>query len=422
MSRILSNLASVLGIAAAGLLATPAAAQCFGPNNLSGPCWQQVDLNVPTFPQAGLEGLAICWDSCQPSQQSCVRIDWTPPLQGPCGQFKSTISVIDCATGALLLTGGAVLDLTRTWEEVTPPTPVGPGEPYQVWRFTAKVDFSGTAILPAACPVPSCLSVHPTAFYYGYVDYAQNCITGAFENATVLHHQCDHFIHQPGISDRPGVFHPGTSFSLVAPSTAANPFIPMILPPPGGPLVAEAVRNVPAPAIIGCITEEPLQVGNLQPFVTGCACPFTGTSPQHSANHFDGVGVCVDPLGLGSNWIALNFFPMAPWVELVKTSIGCWSTDTGGYPGKECAWVDEGLLRYHDSCAATGGTVSDTFEIFYGATTTEGWKVVPPVGGTATQNFLDVANNFQVGIGLPIAFPVLGSIRPTEHLIYVNFP
>ena len=35
------------------------------------------------------------------------------------------------------------------------------------------------------------------------------------EAALVLFHNCDRFIHRPGLSSRPGAFHPGMSFALV---------------------------------------------------------------------------------------------------------------------------------------------------------------------------------------------------------------
>ena len=96
-----------------------------------------------------------------------------------------------------------------------------PGQVLQVWRFVVKADLSlgGTG---GGCSRPSCLPSHPTAFYYGYLDYAFDCATGQFDTVLVLFHNCDEFIHNPVFSSVPGVFNPGRTYAIVAPDTPAN--------------------------------------------------------------------------------------------------------------------------------------------------------------------------------------------------------
>ena len=273
--------------------------------------------------------------------------------------------------------------------------------------------------------MPPCLSAHPTAFFYGYVDYARNCATGGFENAVVLFHNCDRFIHDPALSDRPGAFHPVDTFAIVAPDTAVNPFDPTPVLPPSGPLVAEAVRNVSNPfGVPFCTTEEPISGGDLTHIIAGCACPLSFGSIQQSANRLKGTGSCPDAAGAVSEFNTLNFFPTVPWFEMITTSIGCWTT-AGSYPGPECAYVNEGVFRYRDSCSAIGplGGSGEFTDIFYGATTRGGFTVVPtsPIF-VPTQNFVDLASNLAQPAGVPVALPIIGSVRKTDHLIYVNVP
>lgn len=407
---------------AAVLLALPriASAQCFGPDGMNGACCAPVTPNLPQFPQTALPALGICWDNCAPVIQRDIRVDWAPLISPLCTEYTTTLNVVDSLTGIPLMSGNLVLDYTRTWGEINPA-----GVQVQVWRFVAKADLKST--LPAGvvpfCPLPACLppvNLQPSAFFYGYVDYVRQCGTAnVFQQVLVLHHQCDHFIHKPGLSSRPGAFHPNRSYSIVAPHSPAQPFVPVLNPAPGGPLVAEAWRNVSNPFPL-CRAEDPVTSGILQPIAQGCFCPLAVVPPQHTVSVFNGKATCPDPLGNPSNWQSQNIsFPVLPWVHLVSTSIGCWS-NPGVYPGNECAWVEEGLFRDHDACETTAAAPADFFEVFYGGRTRGGWNIAPtPVGPPLTQNFLDLADNFTAGPPVP---PIFGNIMPTDHLIYVNVP
>lgn len=410
-------------IASAATLATPRAdAQCFGPDGLDfGGCCAPAQLILPPLQQASLPGLGICWDNCNVSATNNLKLNWTPPtaLSISCGQFSSVLSVFDGTSGAPLMTGAMHLDYTRTWEEIDPA-----GNLNQVWRFLVKVDLkptpSGTVLPP--CPVPSCIATaaaFPTAFFYGYLDYARPCTPGtiAYRNTLVLFHGCDFMIHKPGLSDRPGTFHPGRSYAIVAPHDTTQPFVPGNLPHPSGALLGEAVRNTgPALGLPVCMTEERISTGMLANFAQGCFCPLSTAAPQYSVSLFEGKGTCPDAVGQVSEFSSqFVFFPTLPWVHMVSASIGRW-TNPAIYPGTEHVWANEGLFRYRDSCSS-----NEFFEVDYGATTTAGWQTLLPIP-VVLQTFTDMADNYTAPVSGPHPFPILGSVRPTDHLIYTNVP
>ncbi|MFG0315747.1 MAG: hypothetical protein ACF8XB_00635 [Planctomycetota bacterium JB042] len=410
-------------LAGAALAAAPRAeAQCFGPDGLDfGACCAPAQLILPPFTQAGLPGLGICWDNCNVGTTNDLKLDWTPPAPSSlaCGQFTSILSVYDGGTGAPLMGGAMHLDYTRTWEEVDPT-----GNLHQTWRFLVKVDLSpvaGTTGL-GVCPVPTCIGTpgsHPTAFFYGYLDYSRECSASslAYDNALVLFHGCDFMIHKPGLSDRPGTFHPGRSYAIVAPHDTVQPFVPGNLPHPSGTLVSEAMRKTGSVAgVAACFTEERISTGILANFGQGCFCPLSTLPPQYSVSLFEGKGSCPDATGQVSEFQSqFVFFPTLPWVHMVSASIGRW-TSPAVYPGTEHVWANEGLFRTYDSCDAQG-----FFEVDYGATTTAGWTPILPIP-VVLQTFTDMADNYTAPISGPHPFPIMGSVRPTDHLIYTNVP
>jgi hypothetical protein len=392
------------------LLALPALAsgvshaQCIGPDQLTGPCCQLTPANLPPFPPMTLPGTGICWSACTPTQ-TCTNVVLGVPIPAGCGQFTLPMNVMDCA-GNPLLASKLNLDYTRTWNEFP-----FPGSQYQVWRFVVKADVFAAAGAAVGCPVPNCLGPQPSAFYYGYVDYAFECATG-WRASLVLFHGCDKLQHDPLLSDKPGVFHPTLSFAIVAPSTTANPFVPAILPAPGGPDFAEAMRNVPGPGSAACMTEEPLVAGIVMPLGQACACPFAFVPPQVTARHLDGTSAC------GSNFTSLNVFPAFPWFEDMTHSIGMWTT-SASYPGPERVWVDEGVFLHNDVCNSTGA-LTPFGEIKYGATTDQGYPA-QSLTGQVLSKFTDLVNNYAVKLGTPLLPPFVGSVKPSHHLIYLNY-
>jgi len=390
--------------------APTAEAQCPTPDGLDATsCCTPATPNLPAFPAFTMPSAGICWQACMPLPKQCVIQDVGAPVPTTgCTQYNAPLSVLDCASGATLMKGDLVLDYTRTWTE----TPIPGGPPAQVWRFAAKVDMEGSGATSAACPVPSCANVAgSTAFYYGYVDYSLDCVSGVWSQAVVLYHNCDRFVHNPSLSAVPGPFHPDRTYALVGPDTAANPFTPAIFLPAPATTIGEAMRNA-SPAAGVCLAEEPLLQGQFIPQLTGCACPLSPQPPQSSGNRFDGSGAC------GSSFMSLNIFPTAPWYHLVTTSLGFWST-SASYPGPERASVAEGLLLYRDACEPP--PFNQTFDVFYGGMTEGGYTSDPTLPlAPPSSRFLDLASNYTLPVGAPFAFPAVGVVMPTRHLIYVN--
>ncbi len=420
--KILSGHPFVLAplLAAALLFCGPsptASAQCFGPDGLDlGPCCGQVFPNLPQFPAVALPGLGACWDRCTQGLQRPLQVTWSTPNQPACTEYKTKLVVNDAVSGLPLMSGPMVLNYTRTWREIDPV-----GNAIQVWRFTAKADLSFVpGGLAANCPIPSCIAPfgpHPTAFFYGYVDYATCNVTGAWQNVLVLNHAPDRFIHAPGLSDKPGVFHPGQSYAIIAPHSALQPFIPGNTMAVGGPLFGEATRDVNVPGIppAVCLAEDRVLQGAMTKLGAGCLANIASTPKQHTLRQFTGTTACVSATGVQGAWASLNInFPTLPWMHMVTTSVGTWS-NPNMYPGKETAWVDEGLFVQQDAC--TG----DFLELKYGGSTRDGWAVLLPIPVVVT-NFTDIADNYSAPLLGPYPLPILGSIRPTEHLIYVNEP
>jgi hypothetical protein len=394
----------------------PASAQCFGPDGLDlGPCCGPVVPNLPAFPAASLPALGACWDRCTQGLQQTLKISWNTPAQPACTEYTTQLLVNDGTSGLAMLTGTMVLNYTRTWTEIDPT-----GNAVQVWRFAAKADLSWVPGGPVPnCVFPPCLAPagpHPTAFFYGYVDYAACNVAGGFENVLVLVHMPDRFIHQPGLSDKPGIHHPGQSYAIIAPHSALQPFLPGNAVAVGGPVLAEAMRNVNVPGIPPgvCLAEDHVQ-GNMTKLGAGCLANIANTPKQHTLRQFNGQAQCVNTAGVPGAWASLNInFPALPWFHMVTTSVGTW-TNGNVYPGKESAWVDEGLFVHQDAC--TG----DFFEMKYGGTTKDGWTAILNTGLTV-RNFTDLADNYSAPITGPFPLPILGSVRPTEHLLYVNEP
>lgn len=411
LSRVRAPGAIALAVMLVLGLATPTPAQCFGPDNLGlGPCCGTADLSLPLFPPQTTGGLAVCWGQCTVIGQEELTVSWSPPSVVSCGEFISQLTVVDAA-GNPVLSGLMRLSYTRTWDEDD-----AFGVLRQVWRFVVKVDIEPVAGgTPNPCIEPNCLDPvgpHPSAYYYGYLDYT-SCDLASWQSALVLYHGCDRFVHTPGFSDRPGVFHPSSAFAIVAPHSATQPFVPMDLPAPSGALSAEATRTVDptAPPLV-CTVEDRVVDGSLDALARGCLC-IPSTNPKHqTVREFTGETFCTNALGDPGTWLSLNIFPTLPWFHVVSTSLGAWTSDLE-YPGTEQVWVDEGLFVRQDACAG------DFVELKYGATTAEGWLVNPssPLNYRA---FTDMADNWSAPLSGPFTLPIFGSVQQTDQLIYVN--
>ncbi|MFG0317786.1 MAG: hypothetical protein ACF8XB_10970, partial [Planctomycetota bacterium JB042] len=321
-------LAAVLLVVSAPLVPSASAQPCFGPDNLSGGCCQIVTPTLPVFPAFQLPGLGVCWQNCQPNLQNTLKINVQTPIQTGCTEWVAPMDVVDGSSGLPAMNGKLVLDYTRTWEEMDPS-----GAFHQVWRFAAKADLAPALVgIVPPCPTPGCLPPfggEPTAFFYGYVDYAAPCSgSGApTENAMVLYHACDFFIHRPGLSSAPGVYHPAESYGIVAPVSTAQPFVLNATPPSGGPLIGEGTRLAPGILPPICLATDPIVQGQMVPLGGVCPCPPSGNPPQHQLRRFDAQTACPDPTGLPGGFQALNIgFPnLLPWFYLTTTNIGRWT-------------------------------------------------------------------------------------------------
>ena len=163
-----------------------------------------------------------------------------------------------------------------------------------------------------------------------------------------------------------------------------------------------------------CVAEERITQGIVAPIGSGCLCPFTFTTPQQTVSQVDIGGSC------GSSVQSINAFPVAPWIEMVSTSLGSWTTGAS-YPGPERVAVAEGAFLYREVCGAAG-VVELSLDVFYGGQTFGGFfsPTTGPVAGTG-QNFLDLASNYSSPLPGPIALPLVGNVGPTDHLVYTNY-
>ncbi len=384
---------------------SPASAQCLGPDGLTGPCCVVPVLpNLPVFPAVTLPSAAVCWSACAPTK-TAILVTLGAPNPNGCTSFTAPLSVLD-ASGAPLQAGTATLDYTRGWEETN-----DDGDPLHVFRMLMKVDLGPMGAV--VCPVPLCAAITPTAFFYGHVDFAFNCNSGSWETALSLVHTCDKFIHNSVASSIPAAIHPIDTYAIVGPDVAANPFVPSLIPPLTGPVTGGAIRNVAVPGT-PCTFEEPIAAGaaNLGAIVTACACPLNLAGPfQHTAQPFSGVSTC------GSSFSAIQTPLPLPWLRMITTGLGAWTGSGPGtaYPGAETLWACEGFFFHIDGCITTASV-----DVDYGVMTAKGFLVTPnSLRPWLTEQMLDLASNYSKQQG--INPPFVGSVKPTKHLIYVNF-
>ncbi|MEQ8765867.1 MAG: hypothetical protein RL885_18250 [Planctomycetota bacterium] len=395
--------ASLVLITSLGLAARASAQLCLGGDGLQGPCCTSVSITFPfNFPGFSMPTAGLCWTGCSATQVvTSVTVD--PPAQVQCGFFTTKVTVYD-SSGVPLLTGPLLMDYTRTWREVS-----DDGDDLQVWRFVVRGDLASTGV--PGCPVPP---GEPQSFFYGHLDYAFNCFQGHVEQSLSLFHSCDPIVHNNVASAFPGAYHPGLSFGIVGPDTAANPFVPVNQPPLQG-YVQGAVRNT-FTSSGQCTAEElvPLVPGNNM-FTLGqaCASPFsTSGPPQYYAQQLKANGLSC---GSGFNSI-LTSLPLV-WPHTVTVSLGHWTGSGPGtpYPGDEDLWVCEGFYLYQDGCSSKASIDFD-----YGVQTADGFSVIAePLRPWQTPFMLDLASNFSKTSGfLP---PFTGFASPAHHIIAVNF-
>ncbi|MEQ8763804.1 MAG: hypothetical protein RL885_07750 [Planctomycetota bacterium] len=408
ISRKLLLPSSLALCAALCLLAAPAHAQlCAGSDNLVGPCCTNTSITLPTFPNFSFPASSTCWSACGPASiNQTIQVSAPTPLG--CGSYGSAVSILDTA-GNLVLSGALTLDYSRTWEETN-----FDGQSLQVWRFVAKADFRpGPGFDATLCQSPSCLTtIGNTAFYYGHVDYALNCVTNVFESSISLFHGCDLFIHHPIASSFPGPYHPTTSFAIVGPNTPANPFVPSLFPPFAAPAVGGATRRL-GPGT-SCFFEEPMNLGSLGLVGQACACPLNLGGPfQYTALQFGFNGTCNPP----ASSTAIGTPPPFPWIAMIAIGLGTWTGTGPGtpFPGPELVWANESFQFYSGNCSPP-----PSIDVDYGVMTEAGFPVSPNIERPwLTGRMLDIGSNYSRTTG--IAPPFVGAVNRTLHMIQMCF-
>lgn len=412
----------------AGLLALEAGVKaqglCFGPDLLTGPCCTNTPLNLPPLGPISMQAQSVQWNSCVLAGQDCIQVSTSAPLPSPvCGQWTVSIKVGDCA-GNTQLFGNGVLDYARTWREqgnTVDPSGTISGTTFQVWRFLAKFDLSQVVGSPPPPPtlIPGDLAVNPAVFYYGYVDYVLDCTFGSFKNVVVLYHASDWLINFPGISGNLGGANPIGSHALVGPDNPINPFLPVDFLIPPGALPFDSLRavgdiNLPGtPA--ACNAEQSTTQGTYVPLAFGCLNPPSLGPIQSAAVQINGASSC------GSSYLSVNLFGTVPWLDMITSSIGAWTTNNE-YPGPERVRANEGLFVYRDSCQL-GTPGFQAFEIFYGAETRGGFTATIQSGTTppvSVANFLDLVSNWRRPAGTPLMLPAIGRVMNSYHVISLN--
>lgn len=378
----MSLLQRVLAFALCLLALEPfAAAQCPLPDGLDGgPCCTVAPLDLPKFPNFSQDMLGICWHDCDIEQVQTCQARWTtvpilavPP---PCGFRLVNLELLDAL--GVKWKGRVRLLYSRTWLETAPG-----GVGLQVWRFLVNGDLIPRSGLPVPCPVPPCV----TAFggrvrFTGYIDYAQDCITEAWQFAWMLNHSCDLIDHHPGFP-RAGAFHPDRAYTFVGPAAG---FVPAPLLPFEGTVGSafEDIRRIdyPPPGVVGpilCEYEERMTY-SLNPFQQLCLC--MAGPPQYSIASMSLNGVCGTSV----------FTPGGPFLPgFISMGIGTW-TVPATFPGVERLRWNTGGYDYIDPCTGT-----TRHEVFFGVTTMDGYPatqlLTPGPAGPLPPVFIDQSNS-----------------------------
>lgn len=366
-----------------------------------GPCCtpaQPVYPIVPSFRQ-GSQG--ICWRDCDVAALQNYKATWTASAVpfNPCFVQRMILTLSNPSSGAVHWKGQMSLQYSRTWNEID-----SSGAQLQVWRYLANGNLRPTSAAgPIPCPVPPCAPVFGNSVRFtGYVDYVQDCATGAKQYAWMLTHACDRFDHAPGFP-RAGAFHPDRSYTFVGPSAG---FVPGPIQPieaGGGPF--EAVRyqaRVPGTTGLVCNFEEPIQLG-INPLQQSCLCGPAAATPQWVESNLQIGGACGTSVVSGG--------PFLP--GFLSMGLGAW-TDPTRYPGFEQLRWNAGGYGYFEPC--TGVTAP---EVFYGVTTVGGFQAfIIDASGVLISlppGFIDQANSKRNGVTR------MNTVYESDHILNLNF-
>jgi hypothetical protein len=340
----------------------------------AGGCCQPAQPTLPPFPAVTQQIKFICWNNCNP--QFCVNICVSFGVPAPlvragvvfdCGLYLIPITIRTCAANPVTLWSGRLLaTYSRTWLEDAVPDPAGAPD-HQIWRFLVNGDLRPSTFLLQnfgnnICVVPPCHAAFQNLVYwFGYIDYRNDCATGRWTVEWAIDHECDRFHHNAD-SARPApvgaVFHPQHSYNFVGPSS----FVCTINIPCANfqsPPAFEAVRSliwqgVTQPPI--CLRRDRLTQFGIVPFQDLCVCAGPPPNPlQYSLSEFFGMSGC----GTGFN-IATQPKPF------IQKKLGFFP-DAAGNPFKFLC-MNMGDVNYFDVC-----TMLTTNEYFEGVETIGGF-------------------------------------------------
>lgn len=401
--------ALVLGLVAM-LGSVPANANPFIPDNLDGPCCQPTVANIPNLPTTSLQTKYVCWNNCNVGLSGTVLTTFDPAPVA-CGIYLTSVSVTNLPGTLAAWSGRLVMTYSRTWAESSVP---GAAPDTQVWRFILNGDMRPSAALIAGfagntCIVQPCINPYGRFHVAGYIDYALDCNTNTFSVAFAFDHDCDAFEHGTAFSCRPGVFHPGRSYTWVGP--AAGFVCDTNIPTAQGPINCEAFRNndfnMPLAQI--CQFEQPIVGGGIGNQGEFCPCN-VAAGTQYKVQQFDAATVCMS---------VANSTSVAAWPGLVGKSIGTW-TDPMVYPGRESLHIERGHASYTDGCTNT-----QSRPYFIGVQTQGGFttsKIVVVAGGgislvPVSDRLIDLGNATLPNLN---AAPQIGKLSISDRLIYFN--
>jgi hypothetical protein len=404
-------------LAACLLLAASSAAQlCPQDDGFAGPCCAAPAPVFPAFPVMTTLGKGGSLINCNPN---CVWNTTTTiaPVQILCDYWLFNVSIIGGAPADPSIPGGFMLGkYARTWTET------GPFGPIQVWRFLVNMDAAyvfPTAIIPGFCQYP--FSVLPPfnlpAHYYGHLDYAYTCTTGAWEISYAMTHLCQHEAHAP-FSAQPlpiPATLPNRTYHFVAPAN----FVFGDCPAPQGVILGDSQRSSTLFPVYQCQTENQIVQGSLNTAFQTCEC--AGATPVVPPSIYEHQNLFATVVGCGvAQPVTQIPIPGILPTGLRFQAIGSWVGAAGGiatYPGPECVGTYLGVLAFTDICSTP---TPAPFHIALGTGTTGGYPMIPfnnPLGLAFTQA-VDLANVLL----LPTFAPGIGALYASDRVWSFNLP
>ena len=387
--------------------APPAAAQCFGPDGLDiGPCCAPALPDPAALPGASLPGPRHLLGPLHGTSSACSRCPG-PRRPSPCGEYTTPLTVVDRHL-----------------------RPADPDRQDACWTTRARGSRSiprasprrsgASPRRPICRPCPARPAALPDAQLHragrpaphrlllrlrGLLGLRGRRARG--ERARALP-RCDRFIHAPGLSDKPGVFHPGQSFAIVAPhSTRAA-------------LHARPTHRRRRPArrrghahTSTCRACRRRSAWSRTASTQGAHAP----AGRRLREHHDHQPQAADAAALHGHDLPAPTRPACPAAgpRSTSTSRRCrgstWSpraSARGPTPTSTRARSSPGWMR---ACSSTRTRArGDLVELKYGGSTPGGWTALLPVAGGRHASFTDIADNYTAP--LPGPYP---AADPRQH-------